>query len=302
VTRLNISTALRPAARLIGAIALAACAQRATSTPTPEADPTDEPALTCIHSDTGAHRLTVGAATNSGTISGLLRGTDHDLIRNASVITLQPLGGGTTLRARSDSAGRFSIANVAPGRYELRVVSIGYQTSRDTVAVPPNGLSLEVTQVIMRFLDEQALCGYLAGIDSEPVLALRRAQTTAAMHELPSGGSVKTTVTVRPTADGASFDVAFHNAGSAPVDLTRLCYPTVAGDPVRRFGRPVGPACYGTGVKLSAGDSIAVRYTVQLRGRPGTYTFRVHAVDPPLLDAIVPLTLSRGQSPRGKAE
>lgn len=282
---------------------LAACAQRATSTPAPEPDAgsTDEPALTCIHSDTGAHRLRIGKSAVPGAITGALRGTDHELIRDASVITLQAIGGGATLRARGDSSGRFSIANVAPGSYELRVVSIGYLTSRDTIAVTRDGMSLDVTQIIMRFLDEQAVCGYLSAIDSEPILALSRTQTSSTAHTLPEGGSVETKIIVRPTADGASFDLALHNTGTSAVDVTRLCYPTVTGGPVRRFPGRVGPACYGSGVKLAAGDSIAVRYTVQLRGQPGTYTFRAHAVDPPILDAVVPLTLVRGRSPRGRA-
>jgi hypothetical protein len=215
------------------------------------------------------------------------------------VITLQPIGGGRAFRARGDSSGRFSIPNVAPGSYELRVVSIGYLTSRDTIAVTPAGLSVDVTQVIMRFLDEQALCGYLASIDSEGVLTLPRARTESATHALPGGGSVTTTITARPNADGASFDVLFRNASDVSVDVTRLCYPTVVGDPVRQLATRVGPACYGTGIKLAPGDSITLHRSVQLRGAPGTYTFRVHALDPPALDAVIPLTLTRGRSPRG---
>lgn len=289
---------------MIAVIAIVACAQRATSTSSPspvsERNTFDEPALTCVHSDTGVHRTVISAGAPAGTVTGVLRGTDRELIRNASVITLQAIGGGATFRARGDSSGRFAIPNVTPGSYELRVVSIGYQTSRDTINVARDGMSLDVTQVIMRLLDELAVCGYLATIDSEPVLALARTQTTTATHALPTGGSVQTTLTVRPTADGASFDVALHNPGSESVDITRLCYPTVSGDPVRRFPGRVGPACYGMGMKLAAGDSVAVRYSVQLRGRPGTYTFRVHAVDPPILDAVVPLTLSASRSPRQK--
>jgi hypothetical protein len=276
-----------------------ACAQRAALSPSPESDSAEDAPLACVHSDTGAHRLTMGAASAPGNISGVIRGTDHELVRNASVITLQPIGGGPASRARADSSGRFSIANVKPGSYELRIVSIGYLTSRDTIAVTPAGMSVDVTQVIMRFLDEQALCGYLASIDSEGVLTLARAQTTSVNHTMPGGGSVQTTVTVRPNADGASFDVRFHNAGSSPVDITRLCYPSITGRPVRRFPGAIGPACYGTGLKLAPGDTIGIRQSVQLRGEPGTYTFRIHALDPPELDGVVPLTLTRGRSPRG---
>jgi hypothetical protein len=304
VKKPSLSTMARAVARVGGAIMLSACTQRATATLAPEPGTGDETPLTCIHSDTGMHRTTIMPAsrTSPGTVSGILRGTDHELIRNASVVTLQQIGGGATLRARADSSGRFAIANVPAGKFELRVVSIGYLTSRDTLSIPQDGMSVDVTQVIMRFLDEQVMCGYLASIDSEPVLALARAQTTTATHALPSGGSVQTTLTVRPRADGASFDVMFRNAGATPVNITRLCYPTITGDPVRRVPGAVGPACYGTGMKLAAGDSIAIRESVQLRGRPGTYTIRVHAVDPPVLDAVVPLTLARGRSPRGKAE
>ena len=291
------------AAGLLGAImSFVACAQRATSTgsssgPSPDVVTDEEPALTCVHSDTGAHRLVIGKPV-AGTFSGVVRGTDHEVVRNASVITLQPIGSGATYRARGDSSGRFSIANVAPGSYELRVVSIGYLTSRDTVAVTNAGMSVDVTQVIMRFLDEQAMCGYLASIDSEGVLKPARAQTTTSTHAMPGGGSIQTTVVVRPSADGARFDVQFRNAGTTSVDITRLCYPSVTGSPVRRFGERVGPACYGTGIKLAPGDTIGIQRIVQLRGEPGTYTIRIHALDPPELDGVVPLTLLRGRSPR----
>lgn len=187
--------------------------------------------------------MAASPAANPGTIRGILRGTDHELIRNASVITVQTIGGGATFRARGDSSGRFSVSNVPPGTYELRVVSIGYQTSRDTLTVPSNGASVEVTQVIMRFLDEEALCGYLAVIDSEPVLALTQPQRIQATHALPSGGVVQTTLTVRPSSDGASFDLVLRNTGETPADITRLCYPAITGSPVRRFAggsdRPV---------------------------------------------------------------
>jgi hypothetical protein len=292
-----------------GVVALAAlfgfvaCTQHAASSaPSPDEGLDDEPPMTCVHSDTGAHRLLVleparGAAT--GTFSGVVRGTDHEVVRNASVVTLQPIAGGATYRARGDSTGHFSMANVAPGSYELRVVSIGYLTSRDTVAVTSAGMSVDVTQVIMRFLDEQALCGYLAAIDSEGVLRPAKAQTTSTTHAMPGGGAVQTTVSVHPNVDGARFDVQFRNVGSTPVDVTRLCYPAVSGGPVRRFGERVGPACYGTGLKLAPGDTLGVRRVVQLRGEPGTYTFRFHALDPPALDGVVPLVLMRVRSPRG---
>jgi len=291
---------LRLIAWLTAALITTACAQRASSSPTPDVAASDEPPLACVRSDTGSHRLVVGATQPGagGRVSGIVRGTDHELIRNASVITLQPIGGGATFRARADSSGRFAVTNVAPGSYELRVVSIGYLTSRDTIAVPRAGLSLDVTQVIMSFLDEQAICGYLAAVDSEPPLSPARGQTTSTTHAMPGGGSVQTTLVVRPQPDGATFDVSFRNVGSTPVDITRLCYPSITGNPVRRFAGRVGPACYGTGMKLAPGDTIGIAQSVQLRGNPGDHPFRVHAVDPATLDAVVTLPLIRGRSPR----
>jgi hypothetical protein len=303
VTDLHVSRLFRSLARCVAALTIVACAQHASSTPLPAPEPggaTEEPSLACVRSDTGAHHLAIAAkpGNRAGELVGIVRGTDHELVRNASVITLQPVGTGAALRARADSSGRFAIANVLPGSYELRVVSIGYSTSRDTITVPREGLSLELTQRIILFMDEAALCGYLAHIDSEPVLTPQQAQVTSATHEMPSGGSVQTTLTVRPHPDGASFDVLFRNVSDVPVSITRLCYPAIIGDPVRRFPGRVGPACYGTGMKLPPGDTLGFRETVQLRGKPGTYTVRFHAVDPPVLDAVVPLALSRGESPR----
>jgi hypothetical protein len=289
-------------AAAVAALAIVACAQRATMTsmsPEPIAD--DEPPLACVYSDTGTHRLKIvgppgGAAV--GTVSGVIRGTDHELVRNASVITMQPLAGGRTLRARADSSGRFEVPGVAAGKYELRVVSIGYLTSRDTITVPREGMSFELTQRIMRFLDEEALCGYLASIDSEPLLVLPHGQKTESTHEMPGGGSLRTTLLARPSVNGARFELVVRNVGVVPVDIFRLCYPRIFGEPVRTMRGGVGPACYGAAQKLAPGDSLAVRQTVQLRGAPGTYSFRFHALDPESLDAVVPLTLEAGGGER----
>jgi hypothetical protein len=293
----------RVLAAAVGTLAIVACAQRATmSSLSPEPIADDEPPLACVYSDTGTHRLSiVGAPAGNRTrvVTGIIRGTDHELVRNASVITMQPLDGGRSLRARADSSGRFEVPGVAAGKYELRVVSIGYLTSRDTIAVPNEGLSLDLTQRIMRFLDEEALCGYLASIDSEPLLVLPRGEKAEATHAMPNGGSLLTTLTARPSVNGARFELVVRNVGAVPVDIFRLCYPRLFGDPVRTMRGGVGPACYGAAQKLAPGDSLTVRQTVQLRGTPGTYAFRFHALDPESLDAVLPLTLARGEARRG---
>lgn len=236
-----------------------------------------------------------------GRVTGILRGTDHELIRNASFVTMQPIGGGATLRARSDTSGRFTVTSVPPGKYELRVVSIGYLTSRDTITVARGGASLELTQVIMRFLDEQAVCGYIAAVDAEPPLTPARRLTSSATHALPGGGSVQTSLTVRPQSDGASLDLLLRNVGTTPVDVFRLCAPQVVGEPVRRFGGTATVACYGIALKLAPGDTVAWTDRVELRGNPGDFSLRVHAADPATLDAVLTLPLVRGRLPRRSA-
>jgi hypothetical protein len=292
----------RVLAAAVATLAVAACAQRATmSSLSPEPIADDEPPLACVYSDTGTHRLSVVGSSGVGqprAVTGIVRGTDHELVRNASVITMQPLEGGRTLRARADSSGHFEVAGVAAGKYELRVVSIGYLTSRDTITVPEAGLSLQLTQRIMRFLDEEALCGYLASIDSEPLLVLPHGEKAEATHAMPNGGSLLTSLVARPSVNGARFELVVRNVGAVPVDIFRLCYPRIFGDPVRTMRGGVGPACYGAAQKLAPGDSVTMRQTVQLRGKPGTYAFRFHALDPTSLDAVLPLTLARGETRR----
>lgn len=273
---------------------IAACTARSSPSPSPDAGPDDEPPLTCIRSDTGAHSIDItskGKGRAPGIVSGTVRGTDKELVRAASVIALQPLDGSATLRARADSSGRFEISNVPAGSYELRIVSIGYQTSRDTVVVPRDGLTLELTQVIMRFLDEEAVCQYLETINAEPALTVARVETSTATHAMEDGGSIATTLTVRPATDGAAFEFRARNVGASTVSITRLCYPSVSGDAVRAFPGRIGPACYGVGISLAPGDTLVVRKSVQLRGTAGTHRVRVHAVDPPSLDADVSLPL-----------
>src|ERR1700716_3128078 len=82
------------------------------------------------------------AQQNTGRINGLVTDTSGAILPGATV-EVQSNG----LRAVSDSQGQFSIPNVAPGTYTLKVSYVGFSTSETPVTVVA-GQPANVTAVL----------------------------------------------------------------------------------------------------------------------------------------------------------
>ena len=90
----------------------------------------------------------VDDADNPGVIRGRIRAAP--LPRSASTVAdsaMPPLSAVRVIvdqlhrTTESDSAGRYRIDSVAPGRYAVRILRVGYRARIDTVIVPPrNGV------------------------------------------------------------------------------------------------------------------------------------------------------------------
>lgn len=82
-------------------------------------------------------------AGGQGTASviGVVRDENGAPVREALVV-IDP--DSLSLRARTDTAGRFQIPSVPAGRYEVRVVRIGYRPHSQTIDVPSSELAIEL--------------------------------------------------------------------------------------------------------------------------------------------------------------
>jgi hypothetical protein len=82
-------------------------------------------------------------------ISGVVTDLDTGAPVAAAEITLFP----TLRRKQGDSLGRFALDSVAPGRYLLRTLRIGYEPRRDSITVSSgSGLTVRLP-LVPRYLD-----------------------------------------------------------------------------------------------------------------------------------------------------
>ena len=85
-----------------------------------------------------AAALFVAAGLAAGPVSaqqGSVAGQVTDKSNQQPVAGAAVLVGGTSLQARTGREGRYSLTNVAPGRYQVQVRFIGFATATQTVTV-----------------------------------------------------------------------------------------------------------------------------------------------------------------------
>ena len=112
------------AARAAVLAALLGCAPRYEYRPPPCPPEPPPPAL----------RSDSDAPSAPGLLAGRVEdGTDGRPVAGARVMLLPPA---PAIGALTDSAGRFQLEGLAPGRYEMEVWRIGYVPRRETVALP----------------------------------------------------------------------------------------------------------------------------------------------------------------------
>lgn len=116
---------------------------------------------------------------------------------------------GTRLGARSDSTGAFSLNNIAPGRYALRIARIGFAATTDSVVVTSGNTTTANVQLrqVSVTLDQMVVVGYGSQ---------RRSDLTGSVSSVTP--SVETTPinSLEQTLQGTAPGVQVTTASSAP--------------------------------------------------------------------------------------
>ncbi len=95
------------------------------------------------------------AQTLYGSIVGLVEDTSNSAVPNAKIVATNPATG-VNYEATSDDSGSFTISNVQPGAYDLKLTLQGFKTqSRTGVIVSPNVVSRSNFRLEVGSLSEQ---------------------------------------------------------------------------------------------------------------------------------------------------
>jgi hypothetical protein len=96
--------------------------------------------------------FTIGATASAQTATGTISGTVHDstgAVIPGVAVTTRNVATGASRSAVTDAQGRYRIANVEPGEYELRAALTGFRTAvRSSLIVTVGGITetdLELT-------------------------------------------------------------------------------------------------------------------------------------------------------------
>ena len=197
------------------------------------------------------------------------------------------LFGDSARRQFTDSTGAFHFAGVPSGHYRLMGRRMGYKTVAESLTVPVRrGVEVQLATAP----EDEFACWNAQILAERPILTLQRAESVTIERVLPNGPRMRHTVVAAPTKDGISFRSRVVNLGPGPARVMTLCYPKATA-PVLKELIFVGPGCVGGGAEIAPGDSGTITTGGPLRGRPGRYSFQVHAIDPALLDVTIRLEL-----------
>lgn len=128
------------------------------------------------------------AQTATSTLSGVVHDESGGAVQGASV-TARNVDTGATRKATTDTAGRYALTNLDPGRYELRVELAGFKT------MVRSGLSLRVggASVVNATLGMGAVTEEIVVDETEPLIettraGLSRVVSTQEIESLPNIG------------------------------------------------------------------------------------------------------------------
>ena len=148
---------------------------------------------------------TAFAQTGPGRITGMVTETESGQpISDVSVSV-----SGTTIGARTAADGKFLIASIAPGRYQLRFSRLGFAAHSDSVVVTPGGTTVHTAQLkrVSVTLDQVIVIGY--GTQKRSDLTGSVASVTPQVEQTPI-------TSLEQTLQGAAPGVIVSTASSAP--------------------------------------------------------------------------------------
>jgi len=127
-----------------------------------------------------------------------------------AAVQVRPLAGATTGNARTDATGRFNIAGLQPGRYEVQVTAPGFQAATKQINVQPDQIArVDAALAIGQTAETVNVEASVAQIGTEST------QVSAAETVLPlNGRAVRALPTLMPTAATAAHGKVMLSADS----------------------------------------------------------------------------------------
>jgi Carboxypeptidase regulatory-like domain len=111
--------------------------------------------------------ITAVAQERAGTITGVISDPTGAVIPKAQITAT--LSGGLTRTTVSDAQGRYVLLEVAPGEYQLEVITEGFETSRSSTVRVITGRTLaHNVQVSVAVVQQQVTVSTASAVDTEP--------------------------------------------------------------------------------------------------------------------------------------
>ncbi|MDB4914787.1 MAG: TonB-dependent outer membrane protein SusC/RagA [Gemmatimonadetes bacterium] len=148
---------------------------------------------------------TISAQAGTGRITGIVTETESgQAIADVNVSIV-----GTALGSHTDAEGRFAIASVAAGRYQLRFSRLGFAARTDSVVITAGGTTVHAAQLrrVSVTLDQVVVVGY--GTQKRSDLTGSVASVTPHVEQTPI-------TSLEQTLQGAAPGVIVSTASSAP--------------------------------------------------------------------------------------
>jgi hypothetical protein len=136
--------------------------------------------------------FTIGATASAQTASGTISGTVHDstgAVIPGVAVTTRNVATGASRSAVTDAQGRYRIANVEPGEYELRAALTGFRTAvRSSLIVTVGGTTETDLELTVGSVAEEVTVQTEAPLIETSKVDLSRVVSTREIESLPISG------------------------------------------------------------------------------------------------------------------
>ena len=136
--------------------------------------------------------FTIGATASAQTATGTISGTVHDstgAVIPGVAVTTRNVATGASRSAVTDAQGRYRIANVEPGEYELRAALTGFRTAvRSSLIVTVGGTTETDLELTVGSVAEEVTVQTEAPLIETSKVDLSRVVSTREIESLPISG------------------------------------------------------------------------------------------------------------------